>query len=121
MPARNCRHCGEPLQGRADKKFCDDQCRSSFNNKANADVSGQMRNINRILRKNRRVLEQALGPRITRRLPMARLSEMGFSQKYHTHTFQNKEGQVYLFSYEYGILPLKGDMAMVVKSKRELE
>lgn len=118
MP-RNCLHCGEPLRGRADKKFCDDQCRSSYNNKANSDVTAQMRNINRVLRRNRRVLEQTLGTRGTRRLPMARLHERGFNPRYHTHTFRNKDGQVYLFSYDYGVLPLKDDMVMVVKSKRE--
>ncbi|MFA6947300.1 MAG: DUF2116 family Zn-ribbon domain-containing protein, partial [Pedobacter sp.] len=30
---RECLDCGAALRGRTDKKFCDDQCRSNFNNR----------------------------------------------------------------------------------------
>ena len=55
---RFCSDCGEKLVGRADKKFCNDQCRNNFNNKANSDTNSVMRNINNILRKNRRIMEE---------------------------------------------------------------
>ncbi len=36
LPAeiKTCLTCGAPLIGRVDKKFCDDYCRSMYNNKA---------------------------------------------------------------------------------------
>ena len=32
MGSRECLNCKKPLIGRADKKFCDKQCRNEFNN-----------------------------------------------------------------------------------------
>jgi len=29
---RKCLHCNHIIRGRADKKFCDDSCRSAYNN-----------------------------------------------------------------------------------------
>jgi len=52
---KKCAECGDEFIGRADKKFCSDQCRSAFNNKLNSDHSQFMRNVNNILRKNRRI------------------------------------------------------------------
>ena len=58
---RFCSDCGEKLVGRADKKFCNDQCRNNFNNKVNSDTNSVMRNINNVLRKNRRIMEKYYG------------------------------------------------------------
>ncbi len=41
-----CVECGEEIKGRADKKFCSDQCRSAFNNRLNSDATNFIRNIN---------------------------------------------------------------------------
>jgi len=49
MP-RLCLACNEPLMGRSDKKFCDDQCRNDYNNKLNSDE-------NNFMRKNRKILK----------------------------------------------------------------
>ena len=54
---RVCPECGDRIIGRSDKKFCSDQCRNTYNNKLNSDATNTVRNINNILRKNRRVLE----------------------------------------------------------------
>jgi len=40
---RNCPECGEKIIGRADKKFCSDQCRNSYNNRLNSDASNTVR------------------------------------------------------------------------------
>ena len=55
-----CLECGEKLIGRVDKKFCSDYCRNSYHNKLNKDTKNLMRNINNILRKNYRILEDIL-------------------------------------------------------------
>lgn len=115
---KKCIECNKPLKGRVDKKFCDDFCRNSYNNKLNSDTNGYVRNINNILRKNRRILEETL-PVSEEMAKSTRLkmAEKGFQFKYFTHTYSNKKGNVYYFCYEYGYLLLEGDWVLVVKRK----
>ena len=115
---KHCLNCGKPVKGRLDKKFCDDACRNNFNNLQNSDRNNLVRNINNLLRKNRRLLEELLpeGDEV-KKVPRERLLHSGFSFKYHTHQYQNSKGQTYFFSYEYGYLPLDLDWVLVVKQK----
>ncbi|MEJ7681266.1 MAG: hypothetical protein WKG06_26145 [Segetibacter sp.] len=108
----------QTLKGRTDKKFCDDLCRNSYNNKLNSDSNAYVRNINNILRRNRRILEESLSAsdemaKITKQ----KMQERGFQFKYFTHTYTNKKGNVYYFCYEYGYLLLEGDWVLIVKRK----
>lgn len=57
---KTCLACDKPLKGRLDKKFCDDYCRNNYNNRLNSDQSNYVRNVNNILRKNRRILEASI-------------------------------------------------------------
>ncbi|MBS1737904.1 MAG: hypothetical protein JSS98_15075, partial [Bacteroidetes bacterium] len=57
---KRCLACDKPLKGRSDKKFCDDYCRSAYNNELKSVINNQMRNINNALGKNRRILEELL-------------------------------------------------------------
>jgi len=118
---RSCLACGKPLKGRLDKKFCDDYCRNSYNNQQNSDQNNFVRNVNNILRKNRRILEGMIpeGEEM-KKMPREKLSIDGFNFRYHTHQYQNQKGQTYFFNYEYGYLPLEGDWVLVVKRKAEL-
>jgi len=115
---KKCFECSKPLRGRADKKFCDDLCRNSYNNKLNSDSNAYVRNINNILRRNRRILEEALPlseemVKITKQ----KMLEKGFQFRYFTHTYTNKKGNTYCFCYEYGYLMLEADWILVVKRK----
>ena len=58
--SRKCLVCGKPLKGRSDKKFCDDYCRSSYNNDLKSAANNYIRNVNNALGKNRRILESLL-------------------------------------------------------------
>lgn len=110
-----CLECGEPLKGRADKKFCDDQCRSNYNNKMNSDVTAEMRNINNILRKNRRILETVTPKEGKTKISKTKLNEKGFNFKYFTHTHTTQKGTVYKLCYDYGYLPVENDFYVVIK------
>ncbi len=55
---RYCLECKTPIKGRADKKFCNDNCRNEHNNKVNKDSKNLIRNTNNRLRKNWRILEK---------------------------------------------------------------
>lgn len=115
---KKCIECNKPLKGRVDKKFCDDFCRNSYNNKLNSDTNGYVRNINNALRKNRRILEEALsGTEEMAKITRSKMLEKGFQFKYSTHTYTNKKGNMYYFCYEYGYLPLEGDWVLIVKRK----
>lgn len=112
---KTCLDCGEPVKGRADKKFCNDQCRNNYNNRLNADTSTLMRNINNLLRRNRRILEELLPPDGKGVVSKKRLTEKGFNPEFHTHTYTTQKGDVYRFCYEYGYLSLDADKCMLVK------
>jgi len=57
MGQRLCLHCEKELIGRADKKFCDRQCRNDYNNTQNSASNNYIRKVNRIIKNNRNVLE----------------------------------------------------------------
>ncbi len=115
MEQRLCLECQQPLIGRADKKFCDDQCRSAFNNRLNADKSQLIRQINSVLKRNRQVLIE-LCPSGKSRVKKEKLIARGFDLQYHTHTYQTKEGAVYSFCYDYGWLALENEFILIVKN-----
>ena len=113
---KKCSECGEKIVGRIDKKFCSDLCRNSFNNRLNSDSTNYVRNLNNILRKNRRILQE-LVPEETAKASKHKLIEKGFSFKYYTHTYTTKKGTVYYYCYEYGYLPIEHDYYFLVKSR----
>ena len=114
-----CLECGEPLKGRADKKFCDDQCRSNYNNKMNSDVTAEMRNINNILRKNRRILESVVHEDGKGKISKQKLTDKGFNFKYFTQTHTTQKGSTYKLCYDFGYLPIENDFIMVIKWGKE--
>ena len=110
---KGCLSCDAPIKGRADKKFCDDSCRNAYNNQQNSDSTNFMRNINNILRKNRRILEE-LSPDGKAKVQRAKLAEKGFNFTYHTSITTTKAGAQYHFCYEFGYLLLEGDFVLIV-------
>lgn len=115
---KNCLECGKPVKGRIDKKFCDDWCRNAYNNKLNSDNSAYVRNVNNILRKNRRIIEELIpSGEETAKASRTKLHQKGFNFTYFTNTYTNKKGATYFFCYEYGYLPIEGDYFFLVKRK----
>ena len=51
-----CLACEKPLKGRIDKKFCDNECRNDYNNERYRLEQKVVLDINKILRKNRKIL-----------------------------------------------------------------
>jgi hypothetical protein len=116
--AKTCLTCGKVLKGRADKKFCDDYCRSNYNNQLNGRRSHYVRSINTILKKNRRILEELLtGIAETTTAAKNKLENKGFNFRFFTHTYINQNGAMYFFCYEYGYLPLDNGWLLLVKQK----
>ena len=116
---KTCLACGKTLNGRADKKFCNDYCRNAYNNQLKSANSPFVRNINNTLIKNRRILEAMLGEEKMIKQPKEKFLNQGFNFKYITHQYINQKGNVYFFCYEYGYLPLEHDLYLIVKRKEE--
>lgn len=115
---RTCPECGEKLIGRADKKFCSDQCRNTFNNRLNSDASNTVRNINNILRKNRRILQELNKQSGKTMVSKDTLLSNGFNFTYNTHTYTTQKGYNYHFCYEQGYLFLEDkNLYLLVTSK----
>jgi hypothetical protein len=114
---RKCPECGDIIVGRIDKKFCSDQCRNTYNNKLNSDVSNTVRNINNILRKNRRILKEFNKQSGKSMVNKETLLTSGFNFTYITHTYTTKKGDVYHFCYEQGYLYLNDkDLYLLVEN-----
>lgn len=114
---KTCLSCGKKLKGRIDKKFCDDYCRNAYNNQLKSKhlLSPAVRNVQNALLKNRRLLEQIVKPgEEMGRISRAKLLDMGFQFKYHTHIYTNKKQQDYFFVFDYGWLAIDGDYILVV-------
>ena len=116
LEEKKCLECGISFKGRIDKKFCSDQCRISFNNKLNSDGNNYVRNVNNILRKNRRIL-LALNPDGKSRVPREKMRSKGFDFKYFTSTYTTKEGAQYFYCYEQGYLPIEKEQCLLVIKK----
>lgn len=111
---RLCIDCNAELKGRTDKKFCDDQCRSNYNNRLKANDQSFLKRVNQILKKNRDILVEK-NPEGKAKVKRAELLRKGFNFDYHTHTYATQRGMTYIFCYEYGYLLLEGDEVLLVK------
>ncbi|MDQ3046364.1 MAG: hypothetical protein M3R27_02370 [Bacteroidota bacterium] len=116
--SKECPECGEQFRGRTDKKFCSDLCRNAFNNKLNSDSTNYIRNINNILRKNRRILGEFI-PAQSAKASKQKLMEKGFNFQYYTNSHKTKKNATYYFCYEYGYLPLENEYFFLIKRKDE--
>lgn len=114
---RPCPECGRPIFGRVDKKFCSDACRNAHNNRMNADSTNLVRNVNNVLRKNRRILCE-LNPEGKVKMKEEKLLRKGFDFEFFTNTYTTKAGHTYHYCYDQGYLRLdQGYVLLVVKKE----
>ena len=111
---KTCGECGEKIVGRTDKKFCSDFCRNAYNNNLNKDGKNLVRNVNNLLRKNYRILEE-LNPTDKTKASKSKLLAKGFNFEYFTSIYTTKAGNTYYFVYDQGYLPLEGEFYALVR------
>ena len=101
---KKCPACGELVQGRIDKRFCSPYCKSAYHYQQNRDRPDNLfKEIDDQLKRNRRILkEYNKAGKATVREEV--LKKAGFLPKYFTHFWKAKNGNVYLFCYEYGFM-----------------
>lgn len=113
---KHCEYCGKLVYGRSDKKFCDDNCRSSFNNERRVVDSKEMRNIINVLKLNRKILESIVAGGIEKvRVPKEKLIRLGYNFRYHTETNTNWKGDFYTYCFDYGFLQLENNWLLVLR------
>lgn len=120
MDSTVCLQCGEALQGRVDKKFCDDHCRNTYHYKSNRVASNYVRRVNLKLRKNRNILAN-LNHNEKTKVHREQLLERGFMFSYHTNMFTSRTGASYVFCYDQGYMELGNDFFMLVVKKKYVD
>ncbi len=114
LSTQACRECGGPFRGRADKKFCSDQCRSMYNNRRRRVRENMyIREINRILKNNREILVM-LNPHGRNKVSLSKLRSRGFNFEYFTSVRKARDGGKFFFCYDQGYLPLGKDQCLLV-------
>lgn len=111
-----CLECGEPLgPGREDKKFCNDICRTAYNNRRRKEpqtngltindgtsIDEHIAKVNVILRSNRDIIFELVMNKNIKSMYKHDLIGYGFNFKYITSTYDDPEVGYYLFCYEWG-------------------
>lgn len=109
-----CMDCGALLKGRSDKRFCNDYCRSHHYHQVNKDELLFLKEINKILKKNKIILERfyTQGISALHRSPML---AAGFNFNYFTHLKSGHGGRTCIYCYEYGYVKLNEDEFLLCK------
>lgn len=115
---RFCLECTTLLKGRADKKFCDDQCRSNHNHRLKLKDHSFMNSVNQILKRNRNILKTT-HPSSKIKVKKDTLLGKGFDFNFHTSIFTTKKGSTYFFCYEYGYITLENEDVLLVKKEEK--
>lgn len=111
---RFCPECGKEIIGRADKTFCSNACRNTYNNKQNKDSTNLMRNINNSLRKNYKILSELNGGEFTK-VPKKTLAKKKFNFDNFTSILEAKTGNTYYVVYDQAFQELEGDVFLITK------
>ncbi|MBL7709857.1 MAG: hypothetical protein JNJ86_12350 [Chitinophagaceae bacterium] len=107
-----CLYCGKPIKsGRADKKFCDSGCKDSYNNARKEGERGEIRTIDLVLKKNRRVLKKLYDPsKPDKKFSREMLIREGFEFGFLTHVAVTKtKMNEIVFCYDYGYREINED------------
>lgn len=108
-----CLECGQVFTGRIDKRFCDDYCRSTHHNKKYRGLNLEMRQVNAILRQNRRILAKLRDEKVTL-VSRKQLAEEGFDFRYMTDMMLKDRDTVYRYCYDFGYFSLGTTMCGII-------
>ena len=100
-----CLHSNKPIRsGRSDKKFCDAACKDAYYNARKIQEHREIKKIDTILKRNRRVLRKFYNPnRKEELIQRDQLMRAGFDFGFHTHSIvTKKKANEFIFCYDYG-------------------
>ena len=111
-----CLNCSLDVNGRSDKKFCDDQCRSSYNHRRKLTDNRYFKGINFALKKNRQILID-LNPNGKTKVLYSEMIQKGFDFGYFTSIFKTRSNNLYYFCYEMGYLQISKEIILLVRKE----
>ena len=106
-----CHECGTELVGRIDKKFCNDQCRSSYHNRRYRIDTQAMRPLTIILKRNRTILKSMKPNKSIHKLELLR---MGFNFRYFTSAVKHENRNFCFYIYDYGYTSIDKDHIIIL-------
>ncbi len=118
---RHCEQCGYNLVGRTDKKFCNDYCRNSFNNKRYRKELFEKKKIEGVLTSNYNILKSICTSNKVAEASIYDLSSRGFEMKYFTNLSLNGEGEVLRQCFDMGLLTKQNGKLFVVNLSSEFK
>jgi len=133
---RKCKDCGAELgPGREDKRFCDDACRTNYNNRVRRErtaaqaaakapgtepsIPEYIERIQSILIKNREILSKLCDEDRPGRINIRDLQGKGFNSKFFTSETEGKASHC-RFCFEYGYRKEDEEIVLVICRKREV-
>ena len=96
-------NCENIVEGRKDRLFCSNYCKTAYHAKKNKETGKVYfkKKVDDILRKNRRILAKYnIKSKVTVRKEV--LLNEGFNPRVFTHYWKNRAGDTYLFCYDQG-------------------
>lgn len=100
-----CPVCNAPFHGRADKKYCSDQCRATGNNKIRINTAPLLYKINNQLLQNRKILRK-LCPAGKSIVPRTLLAERGFNFLTFSSFFISNDRRMFFICYDMAFTPV---------------
>lgn len=110
IKSHRCKECGDRLNGRSDKLFCDDVCRVRHHRKSNS-MHAIKRGVDCVLQRNRGLLVALRKSTYAKYNPEDRaflLRRQGFDFNFHTHVLTLQDGRMAIMCYDEGYV-LDGD------------
>lgn len=119
MASGKCIYCGKKFEGRPDKKYCNDQCRTNFSNDLKIKENKEIRSISLALKKNRNILKKFSEIKNGNMVPEESLRNSGFRFDYHTHYFTSElQKNVFTFCYDYGYREIGNKKYKIIRTWR---
>jgi len=111
---KTCQERGTSIRGRADKKFCSDQCRSTYFHRARPEEYTYVKRINAILRKNWRILCEY--PASAKKpIHATELRLQGFDFGHFTSCDIDKDGLRRYYCYNKAYIELEDNVYLVIR------
>ncbi len=104
---KKCINCDKEFEGRIDRLYCSDYCKSDYHYKKNKNKTPSFyAKVERQLKLNHRLLKHfnTAGKSTIRK---EKLIDAGFNPRIITHYWKAKNGNLYLFCYDYGFFEKK--------------
>ncbi|MBT3424563.1 MAG: hypothetical protein HOD63_17515 [Bacteroidetes bacterium] len=115
-----CKFCNKSFKGRADKLFCSTDCRTAFHNSVKNKDEDFIRSLNKILRKNRSILKY-VSPKGKTTVAKSFLSDLDFNFDFYTDHRTTKNGNTYVYCYDYGYLVLEDEKILIINRQDHLK